>query len=264
MSTKLEAQRSLSGGSSSSTSASASTSNLGKSGGFSAYGRLNGPLKREDVYGSGYALSSGNVGYGLSTSSGAGHPQHPHQQQQHQMQQQQQHRERDQELKQYAGSVAGSVGSATSAAQRRLSLDSARTLSDSSTDTEGELGHSGVNLYPKEDVTYLRYSLIPGHSNQLQEGKRRRQLRSSGGSGGGGGVGSEQGLGKSYDQNGEIQLLQQTLDTLCHTLDRDEAELRDSSDELFGLQRPAGSAGSNGSNNLSLQSESTMRSIIDR
>nr|XP_016939138.2 ras GTPase-activating protein raskol isoform X2 [Drosophila suzukii] len=236
MSTKLEAQRSLSGGSSSSTSASASTSNLGKSGGFSAYGRLNGPLKREDVYGSGYGGSSGNVGYGLSTSSGAGHPQHPHQQQQHQMQQQQQHRERDQELKQYAGSVAGSVGSATSAAQRRLSLDSARTLSDSSTDTEG-------------------------HSNQLQEGKRRRQLRSSGG---GGGVGSEQGLGKSYDQNGEIQLLQQTLDTLCHTLDRDEAELRDSSDELFGLQRPAGSAGSNGSNNLSLQSESTMRSIIDR
>jgi len=94
----------------------------------------------------------------------------------------------------------------------------------------------------------------------LQEGKRRRQLRSSGGSGGGG-AGSEQGLGKSYDQNGEIQLLQQTLDTLCHTLDRDEAELRDSSDELFGLQRPAGS---NGSNNLSLQSESTMRSIIDR
>jgi len=137
--TKLEAQRSLSGGSSSSTSASASTSNLGKSGGSSAYGRLNGPLKREDVYGSGYGGSSGNVGYGLSTSSAAGHHQHPHQQQQNPMQQQQQ-RERDQEPKQYAGSVAGSVGSATSAAQRRLSLDSARTLSDSSTDTEGELG----------------------------------------------------------------------------------------------------------------------------
>ncbi|XP_070074626.1 ras GTPase-activating protein raskol isoform X4 [Drosophila takahashii] len=216
LSGKMEAQRSLSGGSSSSTSASAaSTSNLGKNGGGStAYGRLNGPLKREDVYGA-----------------AAGH----HQQQQQQQLQQQRDRERDQELKQYAGSVAGSVGSATSAAQRRLSLDSARTLSDSSTDTEG-------------------------HCNQLQEGKRRRQLRSSGGSGEGKGNGN----GNGYDQNGEIQLLQQTLDTLCHTLDRDEAELRDSSDELFGIQRPAGSAGSNGSNNLSLQSESTMRSIIDR
>lgn len=100
----------------------------------------------------------------------------------------------------------------------------------------------------------------------MQEGKRRRQLRSSGGSSGGGGAApsaSEQGLtkGGGYDQNGEIQLLQQTLDTLRHTLDRDEAEVRD---ELFGLQRQAGSAGSNGSNNLSLQSESTMRSIIDR
>ncbi|KAH8343289.1 hypothetical protein KR059_007747, partial [Drosophila kikkawai] len=231
---KLEAQRSLSGGSSSSTSASASTSNLGKSGnGSSAYGRLNGPLKREDVYGSGYGGSSGNVGY-----VGGHHQQHA---QHPQQQQQQQQRERELELKQYAGSATGSVGSATSAAQRRLSLDSARTLSDSSTDTEG-------------------------HGHQLQEGKRRRQLRSSGGSSGGGGAGNgastEQGLGKGgYDQNGEIQLLQQTLDTLRHTLDRDEAEVRD---ELFGLQRQAGSAaGSNGTNNLSLQSESTMRSIID-
>lgn len=71
----------------------------------------------------------------------------------------------------------------------------------------------------------------------------------------------------SYDQNGEIQLLQETLDTLRNTLDRDEAELRDSSDELFALQRCNGYGPvSNGlsSNNLSLQSESTMRSIIDR
>lgn len=75
----------------------------------------------------------------------------------------------------------------------------------------------------------------------------------------------------SYDQNGEIQLLQETLDTLRHTLDRDEAELRDSSDELYALQRCNGfnSCGPNGvvslsGNNLSLQSESTMRSIIDR
>lgn len=75
----------------------------------------------------------------------------------------------------------------------------------------------------------------------------------------------------SYDQNGEIQLLQETLDTLRHTLDRDEAELRDSSDELFALQRCNGfqTASNNGctslaGNNLSLQSESTMRSIIDR
>ena len=66
--------------------------------------------------------------------------------------------------------------------------------------------------------------------------------------------------GGSYDQNGEIQLLQETLDTLRHTLDRDEAELRDSSDELFALNRHTGGA----LNNLSLQSESTMRSIIDR
>lgn len=95
----------------------------------------------------------------------------------------------------------------------------------------------------------------------------------------------------SYDQSGEIQLLQETLDTLRHTLDRDEAELRDSSDELFAFQRCAGYNSANGSqlaglvaatseggtslngnnnnnnnssNSLSLQSESTMRSIIDR
>lgn len=66
-------------------------------------------------------------------------------------------------------------------------------------------------------------------------------------------------------------MLQETLDTLRHTLDRDEAELRDSSDELFALQRcngfqqaANGTAGALAGNNLSLQSESTMRSIIDR
>lgn len=107
-----------------------------------------------------------------------------------------------------------------------------------------------------------------GHCAQLQEGKRRRQLRSSNNSGGAGGGSESSGLCKGYDQNGEIQLLQETLDTLRHTLDRDEAELRDSSDELFALQRPGcaggGSGGGNGVNNLSQQSESTMRSIIDR
>ncbi|XP_055912329.1 ras GTPase-activating protein raskol isoform X2 [Eupeodes corollae] len=98
--------------------------------------------------------------------------------------------------------------------QRRLSLDSARTLSDSSTDTEGVC--------------------------QPIEGKRRRQPRNT------------------YDQNGEIQLLQETLDSLRHTLDRDEAELRDSSDEIFALNRY------NGGNNALQQSDSTMRSIIER
>lgn len=101
-----------------------------------------------------------------------------------------------------------------------------------------------------------------GHCTQLQEGKRRRQLRSSSGAGA-----SDGGLGKGYDQNGEIQLLQETLDTLRSTLDRDEAELRDSSDELFALQRPGGGGScglGNGLSNLSVQSESTMRSIIDR
>lgn len=114
-----------------------------------------------------------------------------------------------------------------------------------------------------------------GHCAQLQEGKRRRQLRSNANSGLGGGAGvsvsvsvsDSSGLSRGYDQNGEIQLLQETLDTLRHTLDRDEAELRDSSDELFALQRPGGAGGGSGGNgvsNLSLQSESTMRSIIDR
>lgn len=96
--------------------------------------------------------------------------------------------------------------------QRRLSLDSGRTLSDSSTDTEGVC--------------------------QPIEGKRRRQPR--------------------QDHNGEIQLLQETLDSLRHTLDRDEAELRDSSDEILALNRY------NDSNSALQQSDSTMRSIIER
>ncbi|XP_055840723.1 ras GTPase-activating protein raskol isoform X2 [Episyrphus balteatus] len=106
------------------------------------------------------------------------------------------------------------AGSNNNRYQRRLSLDSARTLSDSSTDTEGVC--------------------------QPIEGKRRRQPRNN------------------YDQNGEIQLLQETLDSLRHTLDRDEAELRDSSDEIFALNRY------NGGSNALQQSDSTMRSIIER
>ncbi|XP_064554963.1 ras GTPase-activating protein raskol isoform X5 [Drosophila montana] len=252
---KLEAQRSLSGGSSSSNS----NSNSGKP---HAYGRLNGggPLKREDVYGSASGIG---VAYAMSTphhhqqqpqqqqqqqqQHQHHHHPHPHQQQhqqQQQQQQQQQHPQQQQEHKQYAssGGASSAATSSTAVAQRRLSLDSARTLSDSSTDTEG-------------------------HCAQLQEGKRRRQLRSSNNSGGAGGGSESSGLCKGYDQNGEIQLLQETLDTLRHTLDRDEAELRDSSDELFALQRPGcagGGSGGNGVNNLSQQSESTMRSIIDR
>lgn len=125
------------------------------------------------------------------------------------------------------------------------------------------------------NIFKLQLLLLPfaGHCAQLQEGKRRRQLRSNANSGLSGGPGvsvsvsDSSGLSRGYDQNGEIQQLQETLDTLRHTLDRDEAELRDSSDELFALQRLGGGGGGSGGNgvsNLSLQSESTMRSIIDR
>lgn len=112
--------------------------------------------------------------------------------------------------------------------------------------------------------------------NNNNNNKRRRQQRLHVNSNGSSGSGT-------YDQSGEIQLLQETLDTLRHTLDRDEAELRDSSDELFAFQRGYGSGAqlagligsasdgvvsltnnNNNINSLSLQSESTMRSIIDR
>lgn len=124
------------------------------------------------------------------------------------------------------------------------------------------------------------FVLFLGHCPPHEGNKRRRQPRThinnsssnNGGSGGFQHVTNSTAL-SSFDQNGEIQLLQETLDTLRHTLDRDEAELKDSSDELFALQRcngfqqcaPNGGSGAlAGGNNLSLQSESTMRSIIDR
>lgn len=124
-------------------------------------------------------------------------------------------------------------------------------------------------------------SVVVAISADNNNNKRRRQQRLHVNSNGSSGSGS-------YDQSGEIQLLQETLDTLRHTLDRDEAELRDSSDELFAFQRCGGYGSNNGSqlagligsasegmvsltsnnnnngNSLSLQSESTMRSIIDR
>lgn len=112
-----------------------------------------------------------------------------------------------------------------------------------------------------------------GHCPPHEGNKRRRQPRNhvNNSSNGLSTHNSNSTALSSYDQNGEIQLLQETLDTLRHTLDRDEAELRDSSDELFALQRCNGfsGCGPNGvasltANNLSLQSESTMRSIIDR
>lgn len=121
---------------------------------------------------------------------------------------------------------------------------------------------------------FLFLFFLPGHCPPHEGNKRRRQPRThiNNTSNGGGfqHVSNSTAL-SSFDQNGEIQLLQETLDTLRHTLDRDEAELRDSSDELFALQRcngfqqgPNGASNALTGNNLSLQSESTMRSIIDR
>ncbi|XP_037931905.1 ras GTPase-activating protein raskol-like [Teleopsis dalmanni] len=208
----IEAQRSLSGGSSSSSSGANIV--IGQHLTASASTRLprtNPQFKREDIYGS----NSGN--YMANTTSSANAP-HPGTVAIYNGGQSQQY---GNNMHHSSGLGIGHSGRY----QRRLSLDSARTLSDSSTDTEGHC--------------------------QPHEGKRRRQPRLNS---------NNTNSNNGYDQNGEIQLLQETLDTLRHTLDRDEAELRDSSDELFALNRHTGG----GVNNLSLQSESTMRSIIDR
>ncbi|XP_037917634.1 ras GTPase-activating protein raskol isoform X4 [Hermetia illucens] len=54
----------------------------------------------------------------------------------------------------------------------------------------------------------------------------------------------------------EIQRLQASLDSLRHKLDQDAAELRDSNDDLFALQKTGSAA--------SLSGDSKMRSIIER
>ncbi|XP_017479294.1 PREDICTED: probable Ras GTPase-activating protein, partial [Rhagoletis zephyria] len=236
----LEAQRSLSGGSSSSSS--------GANGGMgpisiqsSASGggrvpRTNPQFKREDIYAplngsSGSympaAVAASTAASGLFSNNGFGK----------------------------SGGGGGLVHSGANLGgrfQRRLSLDSARTLSDSSTDTEGHCApHEGKRRrQPRAHTT---------------SSSHQQHIAAAGNSSTGGSAGSAN--SGSFDQNGEIQLLQETLDTLRHTLDRDEAELRDSSDELFGLNRhnsANGGSGGSGVSNLSMQSESTMRSIIDR
>ncbi|TMW43740.1 hypothetical protein DOY81_011180, partial [Sarcophaga bullata] len=263
----LDAQRTLSGGSTSSASStnmpgfnsSSATAQQQQQQQQQRMPRTNPLIKREDIYaplnnGSNYLTSSSASS---AASNGLSHHQHPgtvaiynnggrpghHHQQQ----------------SQYGHNAGNMIMSGNGVRyQRRLSLDSARTLSDSSTDTEGHCG-------------------VP-HENNKRRRQPRSHINSTSNAGSGGNAGS---IGyqhvsnstalSSYDQNGEIQLLQETLDTLRHTLDRDEAELRDSSDELFALQRCNGfQTGSNNGctslagNNLSLQSESTMRSIIDR
>ncbi|XP_058974628.1 ras GTPase-activating protein raskol isoform X2 [Musca domestica] len=236
----LDAQRTLSGGSTSS----ASSSNMQ---GYNVsqsqqqqqqrMPRTNPQFKREDIYA---PLNNGSSSYMTSSSASSGgssggvvHPGTVAIYNNSARQQQQQ---------QGSNNCGALVLASNGRYQRRLSLDSARTLSDSSTDdTEGQ--------YPPHEANKRRRQ-PRNHVNNSSNGLQSTNLN---------------------DQNGEIQLLQETLDTLRHTLDRDEAELRDSSDELFALQRCNGfsGCGPNGvagltANNLSLQSESTMRSIIDR
>ncbi|XP_049311557.1 ras GTPase-activating protein raskol isoform X7 [Bactrocera dorsalis] len=234
----LEAQRSLSGGSSSSSSG----ANMGlgpismqSNTSGARMPRTNPQFKREDNYGPLNGSSSGsympaavaasNAASGLFSNSAFGKP---------------------------SNGLAHNSANISGRYQRRLSLDSARTLSDSSTDTEGHCApHEGK-----------RRRQPRAHTNS---GNHQQHHMAAGNSSTGGSAGSAN--SGSFDQNGEIQLLQETLDTLRHTLDRDEAELRDSSDELFALNRHNsvnGGSGGSGVSNLSMQSESTMRSIIDR
>ncbi|XP_018794601.1 PREDICTED: probable Ras GTPase-activating protein isoform X2 [Bactrocera latifrons] len=234
----LEAQRSLSGGSSSSSSG----ANMGlgpismqSNTSGARMPRTNPQFKREDNYGPLNGSSSGsympaavaasNAASGLFSNSAFGKP---------------------------SNGLAHNNANISGRYQRRLSLDSARTLSDSSTDTEGHCApHEGK-----------RRRQPRAHTNS---GNHQQHHMAAGNSSTGGSAGSAN--SGSFDQNGEIQLLQETLDTLRHTLDRDEAELRDSSDELFALNRHNsvnGGSGGSGVSNLSMQSESTMRSIIDR
>ncbi|XP_023304191.2 ras GTPase-activating protein raskol isoform X2 [Lucilia cuprina] len=244
----LDAQRTLSGGSTSS----ASSSNMP---GFNNSAqqqqqqqqrmpRTNPQFKREDIYAplnngsyltSSSASSAGSNGIHPGTVAIYNNPSRSGQQQQQQQQ--------------YGNNPVSLMMAGNGRYQRRLSLDSARTLSDSSTDTEGH---------------------CPPHEGNKRRRQPRTHMNNTSNGGGFQHVTNSTAL-SSFDQNGEIQLLQETLDTLRHTLDRDEAELRDSSDELFALQRcngfqqgPNGTTGSLTANNLSLQSESTMRSIIDR
>uniref|UniRef100_W8AJE2 Uncharacterized protein CG43427 n=2 Tax=Ceratitis capitata TaxID=7213 RepID=W8AJE2_CERCA len=240
----LEAQRSLSGGSSSSSSG----ANIGlgpvsiqSTASGARMPRTNPQFKREDVYapvnGAGHssgsympaaAVAASNAASGLFSNNGFGKPS--------------------------SGLAHNGVGMG-GRYQRRLSLDSARTLSDSSTDTEGHCApHEGK-----------RRRQPRAHTNAAAHHHQQQHVTAAGNSSTGGSAGSAN--SGSFDQNGEIQLLQETLDTLRHTLDRDEAELRDSSDELFALNRHNsvnGGSGGSGVSNLSMQSESTMRSIIDR
>ncbi|XP_061386754.1 ras GTPase-activating protein raskol-like [Musca vetustissima] len=257
----LDAQRTLSGGSTSS----ASSSNMPGYNNVSQsqqqqqrMPRTNPQFKREDIYAPLNNGGGGSSSYMTSSSASSGgssgvvHPGTVAIYNNSQRQQQQQ---------QGGSNNCGALVLASNGRyQRRLSLDSARTLSDSSTDTEGKSGEKEHNKVIVNKMFFI--GQYPPHEGN----KRRRQPRNH--------VNNiSNGLQSSNlnDQNGEIQLLQETLDTLRHTLDRDEAELRDSSDELFALQRCNGfnGCGPNGvasltANNLSLQSESTMRSIIDR
>ncbi|XP_075156603.1 ras GTPase-activating protein raskol isoform X2 [Haematobia irritans] len=238
----LDAQRTLSGGSTS--SASSSNMQQGFNGSQSQpqqqrMPRTNPQFKREDIYaplnnGGNYLTSSS-----ASSAGSSGIAQHPGTVAIYNNPSRQQ---------QGTGQNGGMMMSGNGRYQRRLSLDSARTLSDSSTDTEGHCPPHEGNKRRRQPRNHVNNSST--HANTGNSGTTALS---------------------SYDQNGEIQLLQETLDTLRHTLDRDEAELRDSSDELFALQRCNGfnGCGPNGittltANNLSLQSESTMRSIIDR
>lgn len=126
--------------------------------------------------------------------------------------------------------------------QRRLSLESARTLSDSSTDTEG-------HLCPADTIC---------HSNTIESGKRRRAATNgtsgallSGVNGGGhhrgGGSGGHH-SDRSVEQcERQIERLQASVDSLRHKLE--ESDLRESNDDLMTLPP---------------HSDSKMRSIISR
>lgn len=110
--------------------------------------------------------------------------------------------------------------------ERRLSVESARTLSDSSSDTEGERGNdnSEISMLTKE-----LFSSSPVH--HLKEGKRRRNMNKS-----------------SIEQcEKEIHRLQSSVDILRQKLE--ESELKETSDSIDAIAH---------------QSDNKIRSIISR
>lgn len=94
-----------------------------------------------------------------------------------------------------------------------------------------------IFLYPSKKYIYtITYSFSTAGGRAVGDGKRRRPPRSA--------------------EQCEIQRLQASLDSLRHKLDQDAAELRDSNDDLFALQKTGSAA--------SLSGDSKMRSIIER